>query len=465
MTATSDRFHQAATRMGARASLSLGAAFARARRPMQPAILSALAALVTLASLFTAQFQPAGAAEVQPQRTPSRIVTTGAEILAKAGFKILEGKRVGLVTNQTALVDGRHLADWLHEAPNVELAAILAPEHGFRGAVEAGEKVNDEVDPATGVPVFSLYGRTRKPTRAMLKGIDVLVFDIQDIGARFYTYISTMGLAMQAAAESGVPFVVLDRPNPLGGDYVSGFVLEPARKSFVGQYPIPIVHGLTVGELAQMIKGERWLPGLEKLDLSVVAMDGWKRSMRWPVTGLPWTPTSPNIPTFKSALVYPGIGIVGETQVVNEGRGTAEPFTVFGAPWIDAERLAGRLNALNLPGVHFEAETYRPRSIPGVALSPKYVGKRINGVRVVVTDIAQFQPLETGVHALAEVLAEARRKGAPRRFKNLAMFHLIAGTKSFYRMLMDGQPGERIVAAWKSEAARFEAQAQAYHIY
>ena len=227
----------------------------------------------------------------------------------------------------------------------------------FAGQVEAGKSVRDGVDPATGIPVFSLYGGSRKPSRAMLRGVDILVFDIQDIGARFYTYISTMGLAMQAAAEAGIPFVVLDRPNPLGGNYVSGFVREDGLTSFVGQYPIPIIHGLTVAELATMIKGERWLDGLTRLELQIMKMDGWRRDMRWPSTGLSWVATSPNIPTYETALVYPGVGILGETLLVNEGRGTPAPFTVFGAPWLDSRRMAGQLDALALPGVSFEVGT------------------------------------------------------------------------------------------------------------
>ena len=190
-------------------------------------------------------------------------VATGADMLAASGFAALAGKRVGLITNQTGRVGAEHLADLLSRAPKLKLTAIFAPEHGFRGKAEAGASVRSGADAKTGVPIHSLYGATRKPTQAMLRNVDALVFDIQDVGARFYTYISTMGLAMQAAAAARIPFFVLDRPNPLGGEYVSGFVLEPAFRSFVGQYPIPIVHGLTVGELARMIQGERWLDGLE----------------------------------------------------------------------------------------------------------------------------------------------------------------------------------------------------------
>src|SRR5689334_23018231 len=279
-----------------------------------------------------------------------RPVVVGAEVLLASGFANLAGKRVGLIANQTSLAGGSHLADLLKAAPGVTLAAILAPEHGLRGANGAGAKVSHAIDDKTGVPVWSLYGRSRKPTPSMLRGIDALVFDVQDIGARFYTYISTLGLAMQAAAAANIPFLVLDRPNPLGGEYVSGFVLEPALRSFVGQYPIPIVHGMTVGELAGMIKGERWLEGLDTLELSLVQMRGWRRSMRWPQTGRTWVATSPNIPTFEAALVYPGIGIVGEAEV-SEGRGTPTPFSLFAAPWLDAGRATAKLTALSLPGV------------------------------------------------------------------------------------------------------------------
>lgn len=395
---------------------------------------------------------------------PSGPVTTGAEALVETGFAALAGKRVGLITNQTGLVGDDHLADLLSKAPNVTLAAILAPEHGFRGEAEAGAKVGHGVDARTGAPVFSLYDATRKPTPAMLRSIDVLVFDIQDIGARFYTYISTMGLAMQAAAEARLHFVVLDRPNPLGGDYVSGFVLEPPLASFVGQYPIPIVHGMTVGELARMIKGEKWLSGLDSLDLTVVAIRGWRRSMRWPELRRPWVATSPNIPTFEAALVYPGMGIVGEADV-NEGRGTPTPFSVFGAPWLDGARMVERLKALGLVGVRFERADFTPRSIPGVAARPRFEGKPIGGVRLVVTDVARFEPLEAGMHVLATLADAARARGVAPLIPNLSMFHTLAGTERLYRMLDAGSDGTAIIAAWQAEVERFRARRAQYLLY
>ena len=294
-------------------------------------VLAGLSATATCggSSLVRAQNKP------QLPRGANGPVITGAASAVAASFKRFAGKRIGLIANQTSLVESEHLVDIISRTSSVKLVAIFAPEHGFRGAAKAGASVRNGRDAKTGVPMFSLYGATKKPTPDMLRGVDLLIFDIQDVGVRSYTYISTMGLAMQAAADARIPFVVLDRPNPIGGEDVSGFVLEPALKSFVGQYPIPITHAMTVGELANMIKGERWLTGLSSLDLTVVACTGWTRSMRWPSTGLTWVATSPNIPTFETALMYPGIGLVGDT-LVNEGRGTPAPFTQFGAPWFDA---------------------------------------------------------------------------------------------------------------------------------
>jgi uncharacterized protein YbbC (DUF1343 family) len=407
---------------------------------------------------------PGEAPITAPAPTPARSVMTGAELLVASHFQPIAGKRVGLIANQTARVRGQHLADLLSRAPNVKLAAIFAPEHGFRGTAEAGATLSDGVDTRTGVAIYSLYGASKAPAPSALRNIDVLVFDIQDIGARFYTYISTMGLAMQAAAAARIPFLVLDRPNPLGGDYVSGFVLEPQLRSFVGQYPIPIVHGLTVGELAHMIKGEKWLDGLEHLDLSVIKMQGWQRGMRWPQAQHGWVATSPNIPTFASALVYPGMGLVGETEV-SEGRGTPTPFCVFGAPWLDATRVVARLNALSLHGVRFETATFTPRSIAGVATRPRFADTSIDGTRLLITDVAQVEPLELGIHVLSLLVAEARSRGVSKLFGNLAMFHAIAGTKRLYRMLASGSSGAEIIAAWQGELAQFKAERGRYLLY
>jgi uncharacterized protein YbbC (DUF1343 family) len=396
--------------------------------------------------------------------SPLRPIRTGAEVFAASSFTAVAGKRVGLITNQTGRVRDDHLADLLSTAAGVKLAAIFAPEHGFRGAAEAGATVGNDVDQKTGVPIYSLYGSSKQPTPFMLRNVDVLVFDIQDVGARFYTYISTLGLAMQAAAAARIPFIVLDRPNPLGGDYVSGFVLEPALRSFVGQYPIPIVHGLTVGELARMIKGERWLDGLDTLDLSVITMQGWQRSMRWPQTLHAWVATSPNIPSFASALVYPGMGIVGETEI-SEGRGTPTPFQAFGAPWLDATHMVVQLNALGLAGARFETTTFTPRSLPGVTMHPRFEGKTINGAFVVVTDVARVEPLEVGIHVLCAIFAQAQAKRVTPLLRDLKMFHAIAGTKRLYNMLTSGSDAATIIGSWQAEVAQFKARRASYLLY
>jgi len=392
-------------------------------------------------------------------------VTTGAQQLVDSDFAALDELRIGLVTNHTATVDTTdggpgHLIDRLAAAPNVTLAALFGPEHGLRGTVEAGAAVESGQDAVTGVPVFSLYGATKKPPPGSLAGLDALVFDMQDIGARFYTYISTMGYAMQAAAEAGLPFVVLDRPNPLGGR-VGGFVLEPAHTSFVGLYPIPVQHGLTVGELARMITGEAWLPGLDTLDLHVVGIQGWDRSMLWPDTGLPWVPTSPNIPDFETALVYPGAALF-EGTVVSEGRGTDAPFRLIGAPWVDGATLAETLNARELPGVRFEAARFTPRSIPGVAAHPKFEGAEIEGVRIVVTDADAVRPVALGIHLLH---ATYQQRPNTVDFFDADWLAKLAGTTRLQRMLERGASPEQITAAWEENLAVFERTREPYLLY
>lgn len=402
--------------------------------------------------------------EVAAQGAKRPAVETGAQRLAASGFERLAGRRVALLSNHTGLVGTVHLADLMAGAGTLWLSAILAPEHGFRGGIEAGKKVRDDVDPRTKAPIHSLYGATRKPTREMLRNIDVIVFDIQDIGARFYTYISTMGLAMQAAAEAKIPFVVLDRPNPIGGVDVAGFVLQPALRSFVGQYTIPIVHGMTVGELARMIKGRRLLDGLETLDLEIIEVAGWRRAMRWPQTGLTWIPTSPNIPTFASALVYPGIGMVGELEV-NEGRGTPIPFQQFGAPWLDAPRLTDDLNALKLPGIRFSATRYTPRAIPGVAADPRFEGREVQGIKLSVTDGDAVRPLEIGMHVMSRLVASARAKRVRSIYASDKMFNAIAGTPRLREMLDRGATGGDIIAAWQGEVRAFVDQRRPFLLY
>ncbi len=391
------------------------------------------------------------------------ILKTGAERLQESNFSEMQGMTLGLVVNHTARVDTLHLGDVVQQTAGVTLGAFYSPEHGIRGDADAGEEVADGIDQKTGVPVYSIYGKTRKPTQESLEGIDALVYDIQDIGSRFYTYISTLGYAMQAAAEAGIPFFVLDRPNPLNGEYVSGFVRQDGYSSFVGLYPIPVVHGLTVGELALLIKGERMLDGLENLDLRVIEMNGWDRGTRWTALNRAWRPTSPNIPDFETALIYPGTCYF-EAVEASEGRGTYSPFKQVGASWADGEALAATLNAHQLPGVRFSSTSFTPRSIEGMSSNPPFKDELQQGIQVEITDIDAFQPVEAGlyiVHAFYEQ-APADKKG---EFIKERWMGLLAGTDAMQKLLEAGNGPDEIVAAWQDEVEAFKQLRNAYLLY
>lgn len=280
-------------------------------------------------------------------------------------------------------------------ARGVNVEALYAPEHGFRGEAGAGEIIEDGIDQETGLPVFSLYGSTRKPTDEMLSEVDLLLFDMQDVGARFYTYIATLGLVMEAASESGIPVWVLDRPNPLGGNYVSGWVLEEEFESFVGPYPIPIVHGLTMGEMAKMIAGEQWMDFENPPELRVIEMEGWSRDMIWPDTGLEWVAPSPNLATFEQAYLYPGT-VFFEGTSMSEGRGTEQPFLILGDP--DTNLPADSIRVLNeiTDQLQINSLTFTPRSIPGAAATPKHMDLESFGIQVAVNGY-DFDPVRTGL--------------------------------------------------------------------
>jgi uncharacterized protein YbbC (DUF1343 family) len=317
-----------------------------------------------------------------------QLVKTGIENLESNGFAQLKGKRVGLITNPTGINSQlKSTVDILFEAKGVQLVALYGPEHGVRGNFSAGDKIEGSVDEKTKLPVFSLYGKTRKPTAEMLKGIDVLVYDIQDIGSRSYTYISTMGLAMEAAAENNIEFVVLDRPNPLGGERIEGPLVEPGYISFVSQFPIPYIYALTPGELAKFLNDEGMLKGGVKCKLSVVPMEGWKRSMTFKETGLPWVLTSPHIPHAESPFYYAISGILGELDANTIGVGYTLPFELFAKPWIDAGKFADKMNAFALPGVKFRPIYFKPYYM-------KDAGKEYAGVQVFLTDLKKVKLTE-----------------------------------------------------------------------
>ena len=364
---------------------------------------------------------------------------------------LFKGKRVGLITNATGVDRNyRRSVDILKD--KVNLVALFAPEHGLRGNVVAGAAVPHEKDAATGLPIYSLHGDNRKPTAAMLKGIDVLAFDIQDIGARSYTYVYTMAYAMQSAREMNIPFVVFDRPNPVGGEQVEGGLLQPAYSSFIGLYPIPVRHGLTVGELARLFNEEFGIG----VKLTVVPMQGWQRRMQQVDTGLPWLMTSPNIPTPDSALVYNATALFGGSNV-SEGIGTTRPFELVGAPWLDGQKLADRLNSLRLSGVYFRPVHFTPQW-------GKYQGRVCSGVQIHLKDRNRFSAVPVGLRLLEAIREQggARFQWNAPKGKDRWMIDLYAGGPE----LREGKVNiSDLLARWSKEAAEFRLRSKKYQLY
>ncbi len=333
----------------------------------------------------------------------SSVVTTSGLDNVPASQAVFKGKRIGIIGNQTSVDSrGQSIVTVFKNIPGVTIGVLFGPEHGFRGTADAGAKVTNSRDPLAGVPVYSLYGTVRKPTPEMLKNIDMLVFDIQDIGTRYYTYISTMALAMEAAAENHIPFIVLDRPNPINGITVEGSVLDTAFASFVGKYPVAVRHGMTIGEMARLINGEGWLANHIKADLTVIRVKNWHREEWYDETGLSFIKPSPNMPDLETAALYPGMCLLEGTNV-SEGRGSLLPFKIFGAPWIDGPKLTDRLNRLQLPGIVFRDTVFTPRSISGMSANPKYKNKTCNGCRVYITNRKIMQPFYSGLSIVAQI--------------------------------------------------------------
>lgn len=383
-------------------------------------------------------------------------VLLGVDALRRDGFKPLVGKRIGLITNHTGLAaDSATTIDVLNDAPGVELVRLFGPEHGIRGELDQSV-IDDDVDGPTGLPIVSLYGPRRKPTGQQLADLDVLVFDIQDIGCRFYTYIATLKLAMHAAAEAGVVVVVLDRPNPIGGVVVEGPMRDgPIRwggeESFVGCHPIPVRHGMTIGELARLFAAEG--PGGRPLDLELVVVpcEGWRRGVLWDATGLIWTNPSPNMRRLTQALLYPGIGLL-ETTNVSVGRGTDTPFEGVGAPWIDPRALAAELNGRGLPGVAFVARRFTPES-------SKHAGRLCGAVEIVVTDRAAIAPVEVGMHVVHALRALHGDDWEPEGYTRLLI------NDSVHQALLAGAPPERLVALAEAGVEAFLKRRAAVLIY
>jgi uncharacterized protein YbbC (DUF1343 family) len=396
----------------------------------------------------------------QQEKTSMKQVLNGLDVLEQSNFAVLQGKRVGLITNATGVnIHLQSNIDLLHAAEGVELVALYGPEHGVRGDISAGDYVETYIDEKTGITVFSIYGATRKPTQEMLEGVDVLIYDIQDVGSRSYTFISSMGLAMEAAAEKGITFMVLDRPNPLGGK-IEGNLVEDGYISFVSQFEIPYVYGMTSGELAQMLNGEGMLEGGAKVDLEVIAMKGWNRNMSFPETGLPWVPTSPHIPHTHTAIYYTATGIIGELQIVSEGVGYTMPFELFGAPWIDAQVMAERMNALGLEGVMFRPTTWRP-------YYGRNQGQVLHGVQVYITDfskvnIMSLQFLFLQEHHILHPDKNPFELATPARIR---MFDRVAGTSKVRELFSQRMKFEDVEAFLNKDIESFKSVSSKYYIY
>lgn len=388
-------------------------------------------------------------------------VMTGLEVMRENNFREIRGKKVGLITNPTGIDSKfRSAIDIIFNAPGVRLTALYSPEHGIRGEFSAGETVGTVTDKITKLPVRSLYGTTRKPTPEMLKDIDVLVYDIQDIGSRSYTFISTLGLAMEAAAENNKEFIVLDRPNPLGGLRMEGPVTEKAFTSFVSQFPIPYIHGMTVGELALFLNGEGLLKNGIRCKLTVIPMKGWKRGMLFSDTGLPWVPSSPHIPHMHSTLYYPATGIFGELYVASIGVGYTLPFQLFASEWFDADTLAAALNDAKLPGVTFRPVHYKPYYSVSA-------GRMVSGVQIHLTD-----PVKAPLSLLQfYIMQEAHRLWPEKDIfsmcdkARLDMFDKVCGTDRVRKEFSRTWSVASIYDIWMKDIPDYRKKAEKYLLY
>lgn len=385
-------------------------------------------------------------------------VKTGIEVLRERNFDVLQGKRVGLCTNPTGV--DRNLVstiDILHDAENVNLVALYGPEHGVRGNVYAGDHVDNEVDLRTGLKMYSLYGKTAHPTQEMMDEIDVMVYDIQDIGCRSYTYISTMGNLMEACQKYGKELVVLDRPNPLGGKKIEGCLVEDGFYSFVSRFAIPYLYGQTPGELALYLNAKAANP----CKLTVVEMEGWTRNMTWEDTGLEWIVASPHVPHGRTAIYYPVTGIFGEFYYINIGVGYTMPFEVMGAPWVNADSLASALNALELPGVVFRGLHYKP-------YYSVFKGENIQGVQIHITDYEKVALSEIQFYVVQEMMrlwGNQHDWFAECDQKRFSMFNKVCGTDKIKELFGKRYRWEDAKAYWDKDVEKYREESSKYYLY
>ncbi len=386
---------------------------------------------------------------------------TGAEVLISGDASLIKGKRTGIVTNHTAVLkNGTHIVDTLVRMKGVKITAIFGPEHGFRGNASAGEKVETTIDQATGLKVYSLYGTINKPTPEMLAETDILMFDMQDIGARFYTYISTLYKCIEAAAENGKSFIVLDRPNPLGGNRVAGPVLEDEFRSFVGITDIPVVHGMTTGELALYFADDIKKRTGKSLNPEIIKCRDYNRNTDYAGLGMMWVNPSPNIRNVETIMEYPGMCFLEGTNL-SEGRGTDLPFLITGAPFINFEVLLNEIKKLDIRGADFSLITFTPAEIPGVALNPKFRNQKCFGVEMTIKDPEKFEPFYTGISVIYAVIKTHKKEFS----FNEKWFDKLAGTKRLREMLQQGKTPAEIVSSFDAEIKNFKEKRKKYLIY
>ena len=387
-------------------------------------------------------------------------IINGADLLFSENLNLITGKKVGVICNHTSLLlDGTHLVDALLDQKDVTIKAIFTPEHGFKGSAEAGEKINYKNNLYEEVPIISLYGQDRKPSKENLKDVDILIFDIQDVGARFYTYISTMYYVLEAAGENNIPVTILDRPNPIGGNYVDGPVLDNKYQSFVGIAQIPITHGMTVGELAKYFVGEKLISTWKNVSLTIIQCKNWKREIPTQFYSK-WNSPSPNINSLETALVYPGTCLIEGTNI-SEGRGTRFPFLQIGAPFFKSEEIIEKLNLLKVDGAEFLPVSFIPEDIPEMATNPKFEGKTCYGIKIKITDPNKFESVKLGVKLMFVL---TKLYGSKIKF-NESSFDKLAGSDMLRQQLKNQMLPDKIFATWQKELTKFNKKINQYLLY
>ncbi|MBI1931544.1 MAG: DUF1343 domain-containing protein [Ignavibacteriales bacterium] len=388
-------------------------------------------------------------------------VLTGADVLLTENLNLIENKNLGIITNHTAILkNGIHLVDTLSKLENIKIATLFSPEHGIRGNLPDGNLISDSTDTKTGIPIKSLYGNIHKPTKVYLKNIDLLIFDIQDVGARFYTYISTMYYAIQSASENNIPIIILDRPNPINGITVNGPMLDTNFTSFVGITNLPIQHGMTIGELANYFNQPEILKTEKPADLTIIKMKNWKREFYFDDCNLKWINPSPNIPNLETAVIYPGLCLIEGTNI-SEGRGTYSPFVLIGSPYINSNEVINEINKFDVTGLKFKDTTFTPVEIPNMSSNPKYKNEKCNGILIKTTDRNKINPIEISVK-----LIYTFHKLYPEKFSfRESSIDRLWGSNNFRENILSGKTPNEIIELYQTKLNEFKKIREKYLLY